>query len=221
MSFTELGVCVLGEAAENRARTVSYPRYVFEILAHAGVFYTAFTLPELEENLDDLRVLVTVGEADLTESLKAKLTAWVNAGGMWLSVGGIGGLDALLGLSRIDSTFKNWGGGLRSLGEGYLVATQTKHPLLAHLNRPLHYFGGAAIEAKGATVLARRQRCPRAPDGPAAVARKCEWNRQMRFHRRRSDRHGRPCAARSRRDSRRRAFARWNIPGKRWRSQKR
>ena len=34
-----LGVCVFAEAGPNAARTVSYPRYIHEILAHAGVFY--------------------------------------------------------------------------------------------------------------------------------------------------------------------------------------
>ena len=34
MNQLPLGVCVLGEAGQNAARTTSYPHYVFEILAH-------------------------------------------------------------------------------------------------------------------------------------------------------------------------------------------
>jgi hypothetical protein len=150
-------VCVLGHAAQNAARTASYPDYVFEILAHAGVFHTRVAPAELEAKLDRLKVLVTVGEGELPEATKKKLADWVDAGGALLSVGGIGGMEALLGVRRVTSTFKNWGGGLRSLGEGYLVASNANHPMLAHLNRPLHFFGGATVEADGATVLATAQ----------------------------------------------------------------
>src|SRR3982751_669098 len=43
--------------------------------------------------------------------------------------------------------YANWHGGLTILGEGYLVArdARVKHPALAHLNRPLHFFGGLDV----------------------------------------------------------------------------
>ena len=134
-----------------------YPRYIFEILAHAGVFHDRVAIAELESKLDQLRVLVTVGEADLADALKKKMTDWIDGGGMWISVAGLAGLESLLGVSRSQVTYKNWGGGMRSLGEGYLVAKDAKHPMLAHLNRPLHFFGGAAVEATDAKVLATAQ----------------------------------------------------------------
>src|SRR5688500_16823387 len=115
-----LGVCVLGEAGPNAARTVMYPNYAFEILAHAGVFHEKIAPSEIEAKLDGLRVLVTVGEG----ALPKKLSDWVNAGGMWLSIGGLCGMEELLGVARLPVTFKNWGGGTRSLGEGYLVPHQ-------------------------------------------------------------------------------------------------
>src|SRR5690242_15456350 len=108
MSLSQLGVCIIGEAEENRARTSMYPRYIFEILSHAGVFHDRIAVGELESKLDHLRVLVTVGEADLAESLKKKMTDWVNAGGMWISVAGLAGLESLLGVSRSQVTYKNW-----------------------------------------------------------------------------------------------------------------
>ena len=150
-----LGVCVFAEAGKNAARTVSYPGYVHEILAHAGVFYDKVAPAELEGKLASLRVLVTIGESALAEPVKQKLTDWVNAGGAWLSVAGTCGMDELLGVKRLSPTFRNWGGGTaRSLGEGYLAPEKSAHPMLAHLNRPLHFFGGVAVEAKGARVLA-------------------------------------------------------------------
>ena len=171
-----LGVCVFAEAGPNAARTVSYPRYVHEILAHAGVFHAKLSLAELDAKLPGLRVLVTVGESALPEAMKKKLTDWVNAGGAWLSVGGLCGMEDLLGASRVAVSYKNWGGGMRSLGEGFLVADEQhgKHPMLAHLNRPLHFFGGAAVEAKGAMVLATAQDAhgrPREPSEPALLER--------------------------------------------------
>ena len=171
-----LGVCVFAEAGKNAARTVSYPDYVDEILAHAGVFYENVAPAELEAKLQQLRVLITVGESALAEPMRKKLTEWVNAGGAWLSVGGLCGMEELIGVSRLAVTYKNWGGGVRSLGEGYLAADEAhaKHPMLAHLNRPLHFFGGAAVEAKSATVLATAQDAhgqPRKPPEPALLER--------------------------------------------------
>jgi len=157
MTSLPLGVCVLGEAELNKARASSYPKYVFEVLAHAGVFHAKLEAKELEAALDGLRILVTVGEGTIADSLKKKLSEWVEAGGSWINIAGIEGLQSLLGVERVGSTFKNWGGGMRSLGEGYLVAQKSDHPMLAHLTRPLHYFGGATIEAKDAQVLATAQ----------------------------------------------------------------
>src|SRR5438093_1001718 len=105
-----LGVCVLGEAELNKARASSYPKYVFEILGHAGVFHAKVEPKELEAALDRFRILVTVGEGTIADSLKKKLSEWVEAGGSWISIAGIEGLQSLLGVERVGSTFKNWGG---------------------------------------------------------------------------------------------------------------
>jgi hypothetical protein len=140
---------VIGEAAQNAARTVMYPHYVFEILAHAGVFHQRIAASDLDARLDQLRILITVGEG----AAPAKLADWVDAGGMWISIGGLCGMDELLGVKRQSSTYKNWGGGVRSLGEGYLLPHQPT-PLLEHMYRPLHFFNGAAVESSGATILA-------------------------------------------------------------------
>src|SRR4051812_40813263 len=137
MAIVPLGVCVLPEPGKNGARTVNYPNYLFEILDHAGVFHTKLAEKELEARLDELRVLVTVGDFAFPPALRKKLADWINAGGAWLSIGGSCGMDDVLGATRLTSTFKNWGGGVRSLGEGYLVPEKNDHPMLAHINRPL------------------------------------------------------------------------------------
>jgi peptidoglycan/xylan/chitin deacetylase (PgdA/CDA1 family) len=169
MAIVPLGVCVLPEPGKNGARTVSYPNYVFEILAHAGIFHTKLAEKELEAALGELKVLVTVGEADFPPPLRKKLADWIDGGGAWLSVGGLCGMGEVLGATRLSSTFKNWGGGVRSLGEGYLVAEKSDHRMLPHINRPLHYFGGIAVEAKGATVVADAHDAHGRPAGEPAL----------------------------------------------------
>src|SRR5688572_13315471 len=148
-----VGVCVLPEPAPNLPRTVAYPNYVEEILAHAGVGYTRVGVDELPRRLDTLRLLVTVGERPLPEAVATRLHEWVEAGGGWLSVGGVCSMERTIG-ARLAPAYRGWGGGTPTLGEGYLVAETTDHPVLAHVEKPLHFFNGTAVEADGATVLA-------------------------------------------------------------------
>lgn len=49
----------------------------------------------------------------------------------------------------------SWAGGVRSLGEGYLTPIANDHPVLSPVVRPVHFFGGATVVARGAKVLAR------------------------------------------------------------------
>jgi hypothetical protein len=150
-----LGVCVLPEAGMNRPRTVEYPDYIFEILEHAGVFHLRVAIDDLDSALDRLGLLVTVGDAELPEALRNNLAKWVAAGGAWLSVAGLCGMEALLGATRQEPLMWSWAGGLRSLGEGYFVSLDPDHRALAQVNRPLHLFGGITVAPDGATVLAR------------------------------------------------------------------
>ncbi len=151
-----LGVCVFPEIGPNRARTTSYPHYIHEVLQHAGVFYTGVELNKLDLVLDSLKILVTVGETDLHEKVKHKLADWVKAGGAWISVAGVCGMDEVLGASLQKPDMWSWGGAaFKSLGEGYLVKNETEHPAVAHVKRPLHTFGGVTVISRGAKVLAR------------------------------------------------------------------
>jgi hypothetical protein len=120
--FLPIGVCVLPENRPNAARAVTYPHYVFEILEHAGLFHRRLSSEDVPEALRALRILVTIGDAAFDDALRDQLTSWVEAGGAWLSVGGICGMDRLLGAARVEPEINAWGGGgVRSLGEGYLV----------------------------------------------------------------------------------------------------
>ena len=144
-----LGVCVFPRVAENRARGVAYPNYIHEILAHAGVAYSSVDFEELELCLPQLRILVTVGEAEVPESLQQRLRDWVGQGGAWLSIAGLCGMNELFGADYILPEYAGvWGGApyVTTLGEGYLQPTDTAHPILAHLTIPLHFFNGLPVQ---------------------------------------------------------------------------
>src|SRR5438046_1297288 len=149
-----LAVCVLPEQAPNKARSVSYPNYVFEVLEHAGVAHRRVAVDELRQQLAGMRVLLTVGEFEFDATLKQKLTEWLQGGGCWLSIAGICGMSEALGVDHAPPAFANWHGGLTVLGEGYAVAPAIDHPIVAHISRPLHFFIGLAVKLSGAQVLA-------------------------------------------------------------------
>lgn len=148
-----LGVCILPEPRPNAARTVSYPQVTHEILRHAGLCYTEIATGGLADALPGLRLLLTVGDSDLTADLRARLAAWVEGGGRWLAVGGTGGASNLFGIETEAPAYGSFGGGAGTLGEGYLRREQS-HPILDHLRIPLHYFNGLPAQATDATRLA-------------------------------------------------------------------
>jgi len=155
---TAFGVCVLPPAPQNRARGVSYPHYIHEILAHAGVCYSTVGYDQLAEQLPSLRILVTIGETQVPDEIKVALTHWVEQGGAWLSIAGICGMGELLGAEYVVPDYTGPGFGVvpeRALGQGYLEGTKADHPALAHLRLPLHYFNGLTVQAAaGAQALA-------------------------------------------------------------------
>jgi peptidoglycan/xylan/chitin deacetylase (PgdA/CDA1 family) len=149
-----VGVCVFDEPAPNQPRTISYPNYIDEILTHAGVCYGRVKAGELADALRHVRLLVTIGEHALDDRTRAPLRKWIESGGGWLSVGGVCGMDDVIG-ATLARGYEGWGAGAAMLGEGYLTIERAGHRALAHVEKPLHFFNGAAVEARGATVLAR------------------------------------------------------------------
>lgn len=164
-----LGVCVLSAPPKNLARTVSYPHYIHEILAHAGVCHGTVSFEDLPARLPGLKLLVTVGEAKLPDALKQQLTDWVEAGGGWLSVGGVAGLAELFGAEVEPPASSSWGGGLGTLGEGYLKPEPGTHPLTESIPIPLHCFNGVPVRPAGGTVLASILDAHQRPTSRAAL----------------------------------------------------
>ena len=149
-----LGVLACDEPMANAARTVQYSDYIHEIFAHAGVACTKLDQATLPDALPALSVLVTVGEGVFPAETRAALLAWVQAGGAWIALGGICGLGEALGLDPEPPAYAGFGAGISTLGEGYLAPRETDHPILAHLNIPLHFFNGIPMQLRDGTLLA-------------------------------------------------------------------
>lgn len=168
--YFPLGVCVLPEPPKNCSRTAEYVGYVHDILTHAGVCYSRVSIENLPDALPSLRVLVTVGEATLPDDLAAKLRAWVEDGGAWLGVSGVCGSGDMFGIQVEPPAYAVcWGGGANTLGEGYLRAADSSHPVIAHLATPLHYFNGIPVHPAGGKVLAQTLDAHGRPSPRAAV----------------------------------------------------
>jgi peptidoglycan/xylan/chitin deacetylase (PgdA/CDA1 family) len=148
-----VGVCVMPEPALNRPRVVAYPNYIDEILTHAGLCYLRVPFNQLEARLPELRLLVTVGEHPLPESLRLKLAAWLDGGGGWISIGGLCDMPQAMG-AKFATGYQGWAGGITAMGEGYLAPEVRDHPSVAHIEKPLHFFSGVRVESAGAKVLA-------------------------------------------------------------------
>lgn len=156
---------------------MSYPHYIHEVLEHAGLFYDRIDETQLAEQLGGLKILLTVGGAELTEEAQVALRAWVEAGGAWLAVGDVLGAPDMFGLTYRPSAYggATWGGASRASGEGYLRSEQPHHPVLADLPIPLHFFNGVslAVDEAGpgvaATVLATCLDSHGRPNGAPAV----------------------------------------------------
>lgn len=148
-----LGLCIFPPPRINAARTVSYPRYVHEILRHAGLAYAEVGVESLGDQLPKLRILVTVGDALISDALATELHRWVEGGGRWIAIAGDAGQHDLFGVTVEAPSYTGFGGSIGTLGEGYLVP-QSDHAAFAHLAIPLHFFNGTPIHAKDAMVLA-------------------------------------------------------------------
>src|SRR5262245_1443487 len=95
-----LKICVLPEQAPNKARSVSYPNYIDEILGHAGVAHEKIALDAIQSALGSTRVLVTVGEFEFGDATKQALAKWIQDGGCWLTIAGICGMSDVLGVNH-------------------------------------------------------------------------------------------------------------------------
>jgi hypothetical protein len=146
-SLLSIGVCAFGAPLPTLPRGNVYAAAIGEVLAHAGLCHSAIEPDALEAALPQLRLLVTIGEGEFTDSCKETLRAWVEAGGAWLSVAGTCGVAHLFGVENQPPAFSVRATGPQpgTLGEGYLTPGNTGHPVLDHLEIPLHFFNGVSV----------------------------------------------------------------------------
>ena len=121
--------------------------------SHAGICYQTVAIDDLPALLPSLRLLLTVGDTEPMDELKALLADWVANGGSWLGVAGVCGLAELFGVEPEQPAPRWRTGGVAVLGEGYLKPIAA-HKTLEHLVIPLHFFNGVAVRQAGGTVLA-------------------------------------------------------------------
>jgi hypothetical protein len=62
-------------------------------------------------------------------------------------------MPELFGVEIVPPVHTGWGGGVSTIGEGYLVAQKKDHPILGGCDAPMHFFSGLALRAIDATVL--------------------------------------------------------------------
>jgi hypothetical protein len=143
-----LAVCLWPAAPPNQPRSNQHPEYLYEILDHAGVLYRRLAFEELSSALPQVKVLITVGEYNLDDEVQTTLKSWLVAGGCWLSVSGVCNLPTVWNVEHATPAIQSAGWGRSdfcALGEGYLEPST--HKVLEHLESPLHFFNGVAIEA--------------------------------------------------------------------------
>jgi len=176
-SALPLGVCVW-DVPRYSHYLVAYGNYIYEILGHARLCYEHIAPDALIGRLAagahggaSLRVLVTVGEAEPPTALKEQLAAWVEAGGAWISIGGVCGLPQLFGVEVEPPAFKLYGFA-SNLGEGYLDAGHASHPVFGHITLPLHFFNGISVLPAGGNVLAHVLDAHQRPTPRAGVVEK-------------------------------------------------
>ena len=166
-----LGIAVFAEPAPNRPRTVAYPTYLREILAHAGLCYRELTESSFIDELPRLRVLLTVGEVELDQDARDALQRWLEQGGAWISIAGLCGMAPAFGVEPAPCPYAGWGttGGVQ-LGEGYFAPTNREHPTIEHLDISLHYFNGLAATPTDVDVLAEALDAHQRATGRVALA---------------------------------------------------
>jgi len=152
-----IGVCLFNKAIRNFPDCSSHRQYIFEILEHAGLPFMQIQPEVLSESLPELKLLVTVGDAQLEESLTEALREWMQQGGAWLSLGSVCGLGDVHGVQSVSSSGycgKPFAYERSTLGEGYLRPAR-QHPVLDPLLN-LHYYNGIIVKvlSERAEILA-------------------------------------------------------------------
>ena len=154
--WARIGLWVGSPEAQSQAVCSTCPGYVREILAHAGIFFTELPREQLGSGAFTNTILLFVANVALSEQEQAQVRAHLEAGGAAIFLTHHSGATELLGVEPDSPGQFAWGSGFVPLGEGYLVPdADDTDPLTGDmLPGLLHYFGGTAVRANTAQVLA-------------------------------------------------------------------
>ncbi|WP_127585105.1 hypothetical protein [Paenibacillus koleovorans] len=140
------------EALWRQGRDAEAP-YWAEILKYAGLAYHEWTLEAWREvQPEGLTLIAELDVADAAESaqLAALFTAYCARGNAILVAGGTHGLDATLGVKRIQSIREGWIDWAETSSSGASIAAATEataKPSLAQgLRSSFHFFGATLVE---------------------------------------------------------------------------
>ncbi len=166
-----VGVCDLPEPGDYGLRTCAHSAYVHEFLHHAGLGYSRVPVEKIAEALPSLHILVTVGSGDLPAETRTAVDTWLNQGGVWISVGTVGGVPDWFGVAMDHPLLSYWHGDMPcTLGEGYMTAEPGGHLLTPVTPIPLHFFNGIAVRPTTCRVLARVLDAHQRPSSRVAMA---------------------------------------------------
>ena len=164
--WARIGLWVGTREARVQGVCSASPGYVREILEHAGICYVEPAREALARGEAAQAILLFVGNVSLSPLEQAAVQAHVTAGGAAVFVAYHSEAAELLGVAPVPPPLY-CGSGFVPLGEGYLEAGT--HPVAAGVPRPLHYFGGVAVSAPQAQVLATGADCLGRPDSRPLV----------------------------------------------------
>lgn len=157
MQKIPLGVLVADDLHQSLPRFMTYGGHLADVLLQAGLCHKQLHSDDLNALPDSgLKILITAGDLKLSTNQQQSLEAFLMDGGTWISIAGLSAANSLLGVEPIAPSFQGgWGSPvMTSLGEHYLAINDDEHGLLSHIHQPLHGFGGLAVRATTARVLA-------------------------------------------------------------------
>jgi len=152
-----LGVCIFDKSIRNSPDCSNHRRYILEILGHAGLPFRQIQPETLSESLTALKLLITVGDAQLEDCSMEAIRKWMQQGGAWFSLGSVCNLGDVHGVQSVSSSGycgKPFAYEQCTLGEGYLRPAR-QHPVLDSLLN-LHYYNGIIVKvlSERAEILA-------------------------------------------------------------------
>lgn len=125
------------------------PRYITEILAHAGLPFTVLNAEELVQSIDRYRLLVLAGEPELNEEQGQRIAGWVRAGNGLLTTGGLCSSGGRAALEEICGTTTG-----ERVAEAWIQIDVADHPVTRNLLSSLHIFDGVKLQPRTANILA-------------------------------------------------------------------